>query len=57
MVIAPNDAGLEKALDNVGAAGWEVVSSRRASSGEGANSTFSYELILKKRGSQPSDAK
>jgi hypothetical protein len=49
-VIAPSDADLEKVLNNDGADGWEVVSSRRASSGEGANSTFSYELILKKRG-------
>jgi hypothetical protein len=52
-VIAPNDANLEKVLNNDGADGWEVVSSRRASSGEGANSTFSYELILKKRFTPP----
>jgi ribosomal protein L40E len=56
-VIAPSDADLEKVLNNDGADGWEVVSTRRASSGEGANSTFSYELILKKRGSQRSEAK
>lgn len=49
-VIAPNDADLEKVLNNDGADGWEVVSSRRASSGDGPNSAFSYELILKKRG-------
>jgi hypothetical protein len=49
-VIAPNDSDLEKVLNNDGADGWEVVSTRRASNGEGANSTFSYELIMKKRG-------
>jgi hypothetical protein len=49
-IIAPSDADLEKILNNDGADGWEVVASRRASSGTSVNSTFSYELILKKRG-------
>lgn len=60
-VIAPNDANLENVLDKAGADGWEVVSARRASNGDSDNPTFSYELIMKKRGretpAQPSQSK
>jgi hypothetical protein len=50
MIIAPKDEDLLKQLDEAGAQGWEVISSRRASSGEGSRSTMSYEMILKRRG-------
>jgi zinc ribbon protein/uncharacterized protein DUF4177 len=60
-IIAPSDDEIESVLNKDGADGWEVVAARRASSGEGPNAPFSYELILKKRGRytppQPSGAK
>lgn len=60
-IIAPSDDELESVLNKDGADGWEVVAARRASSGEGPNAPFSYELILKKRGrytpQKPSEGK
>lgn len=60
-VVAPSDANLKNVLDRAGADGWEVVSARRASNGDSENPTFSYELIMKKRGRktppQPSQQK
>jgi len=50
-ILAPNDDNLIKDLNRAGASGWEVVSARRATSGEGAAAAASYELILKRRGS------
>lgn len=49
-IIAPKDEDLIKELNKAGALGWEVVSARRATSGEGTLSTASYELILKRHG-------
>ena len=53
IVLAPKDEDLIKELNQAGALGWEVVSSRRATSGEGSSSTASYEMILKRRGAAP----
>jgi hypothetical protein len=39
-----------KELNKAGALGWEVVSARRAASGEGTFATAAYEMILKRRG-------
>jgi hypothetical protein len=52
-VLAPKDEDLIKELNHAGALGWEVVSARRAASGEGTSSTASYEMILKRRGAAP----
>ena len=49
-IVAPKDDDLIMALNKAGAAGWEVVSARRATSGEGSTATASYELILKRQG-------
>ncbi len=49
-VLAPKDEDLFKELDHAGALGWEVIFARRASNGEGASATMSYEMILKHRG-------
>jgi hypothetical protein len=48
-VLAPKDEELLTDLNQAGALGWEVVSARRAVTGDGS-STASYELILKRRG-------
>ena len=48
-IIAPNDEDLDGELDMWGLSGWEVVSTRRASSGEGYNREYMYEIILKKK--------
>lgn len=45
-VVAPGDALLIEELNELGASGWEVVSSRRATSQAGGSA--SYELILKR---------
>jgi hypothetical protein len=50
VVIAPKDEELMKDLNRAGSLGWEVVSARRATSGEGSLSNASYEMILKRRG-------
>jgi len=52
-IIAPKDENLITDLNRAGALGWEVVSARRATNGEGDNTTASYELILKRRGTTP----
>jgi len=49
-VIAPKDDQLIDTLNKAGALGWEVVSARRATSGEGKYSTAAYEMIMKRRG-------
>jgi hypothetical protein len=49
-ILAPKDEDLTKELNEAGALGWEVVSARRATSGQGGSSTASYEMILKRRG-------
>jgi hypothetical protein len=50
-VLTPKDEDLMEDLNKAGALGWEVVFARRATRGEGASSsTFSYEMILKRRG-------
>lgn len=46
VVLAPKDDNLISELNKAGAAGWEVVSARRATSGESAT----YEMIMKRRG-------
>ena len=50
-IAAPKDEELKTALDKLGAAGWELVSARRASDGDSRNPKMSYEMIFKKRGS------
>lgn len=50
LILAPKDENLIKELDRAGALGWEVVSARRATTGEGRLSTASFEMILKRRG-------
>jgi len=53
IVLAPKDEDLIKELNQAGALGFEVESSRRATNGEGSSSTASYEMILKRRGATP----
>lgn len=48
-ILSPADDQLTKELNTAGMAGYEVVSARRASSGEGTNSKMAYEMILKRR--------
>ena len=50
VVLAPKDEDLIKELNQAGALGWEVVSARRATGGEGVASKAAYEMILKRRG-------
>ena len=56
-IVAPKDEDLVKELNRVGALGWEVVSARRATSGEGSTAPASYELILKRRGTMDTGEK
>jgi hypothetical protein len=45
MITSPSDSNLELALSDLGGAGWEIVSARRAvTGGQGT-----YELIMKRR--------
>lgn len=46
MIVSPEDAEFTKAMDRLGADGWELVSARRATSGSGGDA--SYEMILKR---------
>ena len=56
VILAPKDENLIKELNQAGALGWEIVAARRATSGEGALSSASYEIILKRRGITPAQA-
>lgn len=49
VIIAPSDEKLESELDKLGDMGWEIVSTRRATSGSGQEVNASYEMILKRR--------
>jgi len=49
MVAAPTDSTFSLEMNELGREGWEIVSARRASSGEGYARSFSYEVILKRR--------
>jgi hypothetical protein len=53
MVLAPKDENLFEELDKAGALGWEVVSARRATAGEGVTAKAAYEMILKRRRPAP----
>lgn len=48
-ILAPADGQLTKELNMAGMAGYEVVSARRASSGEGSAARAAYEMILKRK--------
>jgi len=45
---APPDDELQKRLQTIGAAGWEIVSARRATSNIDGKSTAAYEMILRR---------
>jgi hypothetical protein len=47
-IVAPPDAAFELTINQLGKHGWEIVSARRATSGEGYSATAAYELILKR---------
>ncbi len=42
------DVAFESGMTTLGDEGWEAVSARRASSGEGKSAVFSYEIIFKR---------
>jgi hypothetical protein len=48
LVAAPKDEELVHTLNELGSQGWEIVSSRRATNGEGG--TASYEMVLRHKG-------
>jgi hypothetical protein len=48
LIEAPTDANLRQRLNQLGEQGWEIVSSRRATSQEGGTTTAAYELILRR---------
>jgi hypothetical protein len=52
-IVAPADPVIESELNRLGAEGWEIVGSRRATSGSGYSAMAAYELILKRPGSAP----
>ena len=45
---SPSDEEFAKSINAFGAEGWELVFARRATSGEGATSKASYEMIFKR---------
>jgi len=50
-VIAPKDEELMETLNRLGSLGWEIVSSRRATSKDGGDVKGIYEMILKRHAS------
>lgn len=42
------DLSFESSMTTLGDDGWELISARRASSGEGKSAVFSYEIIFKR---------
>jgi hypothetical protein len=48
LVAAPKDEELVHTLNELGSQGWEIVSSRRATNGEGG--VASYEMVLRHKG-------
>jgi len=47
-IASPADEELAQRLKAMGAAGWEIVSARRATSSEGGHTSASYEMIFKR---------
>ena len=50
VIAAPKDEYLLESMEILGAAGYELISSRRASDGAEYKPKISYELILKRKG-------
>jgi hypothetical protein len=46
---SPPDSKLQERLDQLGAAGWELVFARRATGDTSEGSSAQYEMILKRR--------
>jgi hypothetical protein len=49
MITSIPDSTFSSKIDNYGQSGWELVSARRASTGDYTNSVFCYEIIFKRK--------
>jgi hypothetical protein len=52
-IVTPDDAVFVDVLDIMGRDRWELVATRRATSGDGAAARVAYECILRRRTSMP----